>query len=372
MWNRPLDISHHYPDPVRGASVMRNDGAGSTLAARILVIGSTASRLRAIAEILKDEASCDVRIELDSRAALPAFREHRPDLVMIESETVHLDTLSTVVQISSDVKDDEFLPFVVCGFTGRPHVTHAAEVVPFPIFYVDGSDLQELGRFVRRLVAARRTGLSALSRSKELAGQLHDMEIALAHRLAVLSECRDHPQTGHVFRVGKLSAEIARVMGLSAREVELIAHAAPLHDVGQLAISDAILLKDDLLSLEEMDIVKTHTSLGAALLAGTDSEILHTAESIALFHHENWDGTGYVPGVEGRSIPLPARIVRVADCFDAMTNPRPFAERVHVDNGVEFIRGHAGRFFDPTVVEAFLEVEERAESEGSILANDLV
>jgi len=339
---------------------------------RILVVGSTQARIEALAELLTDEASFDVRIEYDSRNALSAFREHQPDLVLIECDDVQLDTLSTVVQISSGATEEDMVPFVVCSFNGRPVVTHAAEVVAFPVFYQDGASLVELSHFVERLVSVRGYGVQALARSAEASESKAELEIAMAHRLAVLSECRDHPQSGHVFRVDKLSAEIALVLGLTAYEVKLIHHAAPLHDVGQLAISDAILLSDDLLTLEEMDVVKTHTSLGATLLAGTDSEILHMAELIALYHHENWDGTGYVPGVEGQSIPLPARIVRVADSFDAMTNPRPFAERVHADNGVDFIRKNAGRQFDPTVVEAFLEVQERAEADRGILADDLV
>jgi len=352
---------------------MKSAGSGSASAVnRVLAVGTSENRLRALAEILEDEGSCAVRFEFDARVALPAFREHRPDIVLIECDIVQLDTLSAVVQISPETGADEFLPFVVFGFSGKPSVTHAAAVVPFPVFYQDGSDLHELSRVVRRLMEARRTGLRGLARASMVAGKVRDMEVAMTHRLAVLSECRDHPQSGHVFRVGKLSAGIGRVMGLSSHDVELIGHAAPLHDVGQLAISDAILQKDGLLSLEEMDIVKTHTSLGATLLSGSESEILHMAESIALFHHENWDGTGYVPGVEGTSIPLPGRIVRIADAFDAMTNPRPFAARMHVDSAIDFIRKNAGRFFDPSVVEAFLEVQERAEADGGILADDMV
>jgi response regulator RpfG family c-di-GMP phosphodiesterase len=351
---------------------MRNGSPAGTRVSRALAIGKSTARLKALAEVLEEEGSCHVRIELEARVALPAFREYMPDVVLIEQETVRLDTLATVVEISSEVGPDEFLPFVIFAFSGRPTVTHAAGVAPFPAFYQDGSDLHELGRVVLRLLRARRYGVQALEQAAVEAARVREMEIALAHRLAVLSECRDHPQTGHVFRVGKLSAEIGRVVGLTAHEVELIGHAAPLHDVGQLAISDAILLKDGLLSLEEMDIVKMHTSLGATLLAGTGSEILRMAESIALFHHENWDGTGYVPGVEGTSIPLPGRIVRVADAFDAMTNPRPFAARLHVDGAIDFIRKNAGRFFDPAVVEAFLEVQDRAMLGEGILADDLV
>src|SRR6185437_6839146 len=100
-----------------------------------------------------------------------------------------------------------------------------------------------------------------------------------------------------------------------AEEVELIRRAAPLHDIGKLAIPDSILLKPGLLTLEEMDTMKMHTVLGAKMLSGSSSKILQVAEEIALYHHENLDGTGYTPGLAGKSIPLVGRIVAVADVF---------------------------------------------------------
>lgn len=333
--------------------------AGSPVC-RVLAVGSSAMPLKSLASVLTEQGIADVRIEGDPRFVLRSFREHRPDVVVIEADAANLNELSVVVQFVAETRVDEFLPFVMFSFSGKPAATNAAISAPFPIFFQDGSNLDELSRLIWQLVSARRIGLRALDRANVEARTAHETEIAMAREMAKFSECRDHPESGHVFRVGKWAGEIALVMGLSARDVELIQHAAPLHDVGQLAISDGILLKDDLLTLEEMDVVKTHTGLGAALLSGTTSEILQMAGLIALFHHENWDGTGYVPGVAGTSIPLPARIVRVADTFDALTNPRPFADQFLADHAVTFMVERAGRLFDPTVIEAFLEVRERS------------
>ncbi len=182
------------------------------------------------------------------------------------------------------------------------------------------------------------------------------LEVETAQRLALLISYKDSEGSGHVDRIGVLSAAIAEAMGLPADLVEVIRLAAPLHDIGNLAIPDAILLKEEALSLDELDLIKTHTSVGASLLANSESRILQEAEQIALYHHENWDGTGYRPGLAGASIPVSARILRVADTYDSMVNARPFRAPWRSEEAVEHISSQAGRRFDPTVVEAFLRV----------------
>jgi putative two-component system response regulator len=144
--------------------------------------------------------------------------------------------------------------------------------------------------------------------------------------------------------------------------------AAPLHDVGKVGIPESVLFKEGPITLEELDLIKTHTTIGASILAGSSSRLFQMAEEIALYHHENWDGTGYTPGLEGESLPLVGRIVRVADTFDASTSARPFADRWRREAAVSFIREQAGRGFDPTVVEAFLEVEAEAQESSREMA----
>jgi putative two-component system response regulator len=139
-------------------------------------------------------------------------------------------------------------------------------------------------------------------------------------------------------------------------DVEAIGIAAQLHDIGKLGIPDEILFNDQPLSLDQMDVIKTHTVLGAALLAGSSSPVVRMAEVIALYHHENFNGTGYTPGLEGEGIPLVGRIVRVTDSFDAMTMRRAFAEQWRHEAAVEFLQSQAGQHFDPRVVAALVEV----------------
>ncbi|HEX6066053.1 MAG TPA: HD domain-containing phosphohydrolase, partial [Longimicrobiales bacterium] len=149
----------------------------------------------------------------------------------------------------------------------------------------------------------------------------------------------------------------AESLGSRAEEVETIRRAATLHDIGKIAIPDSILLKHGSLSLEEFDLLKKHTSIGARMLAGSTSLILQQAEEIALYHHENWNGTGYTPGLAEESIPMAARIVRVADVFDALTHSRPYKNAWDMDDAVTYITENAGTIFDPQIVEAFVRVQ---------------
>jgi hypothetical protein len=133
-------------------------------------------------------------------------------------------------------------------------------------------------------------------------------------------------------------------------------HAAPLHDVGKVAIPDAILLKPGKLTVQERAIVETHAEEGHRLLKGSSSAILDLAATIALSHHEKWDGSGYPRGVAGEAIPIEGRIVAIADVFDALTSDRVYRKAFAVGEAVEMIRAERGKHFDPVLLDAFLEL----------------
>jgi cyclic di-GMP phosphodiesterase len=323
---------------------------------RILILCAEPAKLRPFMDALADER-WDTVIEANPRRGLLAIRDHQPDLILIEDGP---DTIAHIYTMNSSVAAGEFLPIIVFSTESPGEPGHGATSAPLNVFFQDARQTDQLSRLVRQLYNARRTSLQQSLRAETQVRRSQEMEIALVQRLSHLSELKDHPESGHVFRVGSLSARMAQVLGLGAADVRTLLHAAPLHDVGNLCIADAILDKDGLLTLEEMDIVKTHTALGARLVSDSSSPILQVAEVIALFHHENWDGTGYTPGMEGESIPLPARIVRVADTYDAIRQPRSFADQMRNDEALDFIRSHSGRHFDPAVVEAFMEVQDRS------------
>jgi response regulator RpfG family c-di-GMP phosphodiesterase len=182
----------------------------------------------------------------------------------------------------------------------------------------------------------------------------------LLRRLALAAEYRDDNTREHTERVAGLAARLGAHLGLSEGAVSRIRHAAPLHDVGKIAVPDSILLKPGRLEPEEFEVVKTHAEAGARVLADSDSELLEVAEHIARFHHERWDGEGYPDGLAGEDIPLAGRLVHVADVFDVLVNERPYKESWSVGDAAEEIRRGAGTQFDPEVVEAFVDIGARA------------
>ena len=175
-------------------------------------------------------------------------------------------------------------------------------------------------------------------------------------RLALAAEYRDDDTNKHTERVGHASMLVALELGLETM-APTIRDAAPLHDLGKLGISDSILLKPASLTPAEHDTMKDHTVIGAAILADSSSSVLQMAAQIALTHHERWDGTGYPAGLAGSDIPLTARIVAVADTFDAITHKRPYKGARPVDEALAVISSASGTLFDPGVVRAFLALD---------------
>lgn len=176
------------------------------------------------------------------------------------------------------------------------------------------------------------------------------------HRLALAAEYRDDDTGQHTRRVGDLSARLAERIGLPAAEVDLIRRAAPLHDVGKIGVSDAILLKPGPLTAAEFAQVKAHTVIGAKMLGGRGFPLLEVAEQIAVSHHERWDGSGYPHGLAGEEIPLVGRIVALADVFDALTHDRPYKSAWSIEESLDEIRRQRGRQFDPDLAETFVEL----------------
>ena len=186
---------------------------------------------------------------------------------------------------------------------------------------------------------------------------LEQAQFEMLARLAAAAELHNDDTGQHTLRVAELSVAIARTIGLPEAQLELLRLAAPLHDVGKIAVSDSVLRKRGKLTDEEFEQVKTHTTAGAQMLAGSPFELLALAEQTALTHHEHWDGSGYPTGLAGEAIPITGRIVAVADVFDALTHHRPYKAAWSTADAVTEITSQSGRHFDPLVVEAFLTAQ---------------
>lgn len=182
--------------------------------------------------------------------------------------------------------------------------------------------------------------------------ELEEARTQAIRRLGAASEYRDNETGMHVMRMTNIAVVVAKALGLAEQQRELLFITAPMHDVGKIGISDAILLKPGKLTAEEFDVMKTHTEIGERLLHGCDS-LIEAARAIATSHHENWDGSGYPSGLKGEDIPILARVCSIADVFDALTSVRPYKAAWPVEEAITWILGQSGAKFDPAVVRAF-------------------
>jgi putative two-component system response regulator len=190
-------------------------------------------------------------------------------------------------------------------------------------------------------------------RVRERTAELEEAHAEILARLARAAEFRDDETGEHTRRVGRLSAAIARELGLNAEEVSLLQQVAPLHDVGKIGIPDDILLCPGRLTPEQLKVMRSHTEIGGNLMGGSEIPLLNMAEEIARTHHERWDGSGYPAGLSGEEIPIAGRIVAVADSYDAVTHRRPYKPAWAAEDGWWEIARKAGADFDPAVIDAF-------------------
>jgi HD-GYP domain-containing protein (c-di-GMP phosphodiesterase class II) len=196
-------------------------------------------------------------------------------------------------------------------------------------------------------------------RDSDLQRALSELEIAqteTVRRLSMAVEFRDEDTGAHIERIGRFSTLLAEAIGMPSEFCRRIAHAAPLHDVGKVAIPDSILLKPGSLTPEERAIVETHAEEGHRLLRGSSSAILELGATIALSHHERWDGGGYPRGLAAERIPIEGRIVAIADVFDALTTHRVYRGAFSVEQAREMMVAESGKHFDPVLLHAFMEV----------------
>ncbi len=208
--------------------------------------------------------------------------------------------------------------------------------------------LEDFADAMASLIVRRQAEDKIIARQLELL----DSQAEVLNRLSLAAEHRDTETGAHTVRMAHYAAIIAKWAGVSAEQQNLLQQAAPLHDVGKIGIRDEILLKPGPLTKEEFDHMKQHTVIGAAILKGGGA-LIDTARTIALSHHERFDGTGYPHSLAGEAIPLFGRICAIADVFDALTMRRPYKEGWEIDKARAYINEMSGSHFDPAMVIAF-------------------
>jgi len=201
-------------------------------------------------------------------------------------------------------------------------------------------------------LVAERTG--ELERSNR---QLEETHLVMLRQLGRAADYRDNETGSHVARVGNFSRLLGLAAGFLESRAELLMYASMLHDTGKIGVPDHILLKPGKLTAEEFEVMKRHCEIGAGIIGEHEAEVLKMARQIALWHHEKWNGQGYPHGLRGADIPLIARIVAIADVFDALTCERPYKPAWPVEKALELIAREAGQHFDPELARLFLGME---------------
>jgi HD-GYP domain-containing protein (c-di-GMP phosphodiesterase class II) len=307
---------------------------------RILVIGGDREAAESLREQLTGAGSSSVDL-------VPSL-----ELVAAQAAAAQPQVVVSLADVDPEAVRTRLDPL---GLGAAPPVVEVSDLI------ADARPLGAWGIRRLRLVLEHREMRTRLGELEAIvAGQVlsafrdaESMRVDTLRRLALAAEYRDDNSPEHTQRVGALAARMARQMGQDDRMVWLVRQAAPLHDLGKIAIPDSILLKPGRLEPEEFEVVKTHAVLGARVLAEGESELLAVAEQIARSHHERWDGGGYPDGRAGETIPLVARLVAVADVFDVLVHERPYKEAWTVEDAAGEIRAGAGTQFDPAVVAAF-------------------
>jgi putative two-component system response regulator len=187
----------------------------------------------------------------------------------------------------------------------------------------------------------------------------HELEQTQRAAIVMLGEAghyNDNDTGVHIWRMGAYSAALARALNWSVEETERLELAASMHDTGKIGIPDSILKAPRKFTEEEWEIMKTHSEIGHQILRKSDTPIFQLAAEIAHYHHEKWNGSGYPDGLSGSSIPESARIVAIADVFDALTMVRPYKKAWTTDESVDLLIKDAGSHFDPDMIDVFLSI----------------
>jgi putative two-component system response regulator len=329
--------------------------------ARILVIDDEPTNVELMTRILRRAGYAQVHGLTSPEQAEAAFLELQPDLVLVDLHMPGRDGLQVLQALTALSPRSSYLPMVMLTGDTHPEPRQRALAGGAHDFLTKPFDLGEVVLRIRNLLEVRALHRRLESQNRELeervrerTAELEASQLELLQRLAAAGEYRDDDTGQHTYRVANVAIILARTAGQGAEDVDLIGRAAPLHDLGKIGIPDAVLLKPGRLTAEELEVMRGHAVIGARMLEGGRSAGIRLAETIARSHHERWDGTGYPQGLSNEAIPLPARIVALADVFDALTHARPYRPAWSVGDTLAEISRLRGTQFDPELTELFL------------------
>lgn len=329
---------------------------------RILIVDDQKLHGLYLKKILAEEGFKNVEYTNDSLKVLGLVRDFQPEIIVLDIFMPHLDGFQVMEQLA-EFRKEHYLPILALSSEKSSDVRLRALQSGATDFLNKPYENMEIIFRIHNMIEMRCLHMEVKNQNKilesrvqERTKELRETQLDIIRRLAQAAEFRDSDTGLHIIRMSQYCQKFGVAMGMSLPECDLLLHASPLHDIGKLGIPDAILLKPGRLTQEEYEIMKTHTVIGAKLLAGSSSPVMKMAQIICITHHEKWDGTGYPKQLRGEEIPTVGQICSICDVFDALTSDRPYKQAWPVDAAVEEIRHMKETHFSPIIVDRFLEI----------------
>ena len=332
----------------------------------VMVLDDQSTGRLVLAEVLKGiDRKVNIMMFSDPLEAIEYARTMPVDLVLTDYRMPVMDGIETIRHLRKMFTYEE-LPIMVTTVVNERQILYRAFEAGATDYLIRPVDPVECRVRCQNLLNLRRQYIVNANHAQWLQERIeqvtHDLrlrEMDTLLRLAGIAERRDEATGFHLKRMAKYAGLIARGAGLSENEVEEIELAAPMHDIGKIGIPDSIMLKRGPLNEEEVAVMKTHAMIGHEILKESPSRFMQTAAVIAKSHHEKFDGTGYPFGLQGSDIPLPARIVALADVFDALTSARSYKAAWEWSKAVDYLVEQKRRHFDPELVDVFVSMIEQ-------------
>ena len=332
----------------------------------VLIIDDLFSSRLLLAEIVRQiDGKLNLELFDTPSRALEFARNNRVDMILTDYKLPEFDGVQLVRQLRA-LPHCVDVPIVVITVVDDRRVRYEALEAGATDFLIKPLDEHETRARCANLLELRRHKIVLSDQARVLQYQvdksiaeIHERELETLNKLAKAGEFRDRTTGNHLARMAKYSHLIGANLGLAPETVHVLEVAAPMHDIGKIGIPDAILLKEGPLTSEEDAVMKTHPRIGYDILKGSPSKYLSMGAIIALGHHERFDGSGYPNGLHGDDIPIVARVVAIADVFDALVSERPYKHAWSIEEGFAYLESQKGKHFDPRCVEAFLGGAER-------------